>query len=191
MVPRRDIAFPDLVTAQLLQHLRYEFRTVAHPQHQRWSVPQCERHLQLLRQPLSGDRPLDDVQHRQPGALVDHRRDLDGLPVDGRVELKVKCPYDFRCIGFDLRTGTDTGAFARVIDPHLQPFLFPESVRLLLVHRHARIVRQIRPGAPEPVERVLPGVGGSGKPNYFAGQPLRQLHPPDEHVHGSALGSRG
>lgn len=60
---------------------------------------------------------------RLAGVLVDHRRDLDRLAVDGGVELEVYCPQHVRCISFDLRTRTDASTFTRMLDPHLQPNL--------------------------------------------------------------------
>ena len=43
------------------------------------------------------------------------------------------------------------GSFAWMVDPHLQTLLLPEPVDLLLVHRHALVVSQMRPGATETV----------------------------------------
>jgi hypothetical protein len=88
----------------MLQHMGNELRTVVHPQHLRRPVPQHERFVELAGQPLCGDRPLYDIQEGLPGVFVDHRRDLDRLTIDGRIELRVLSPQHFRGIGFDLRS---------------------------------------------------------------------------------------
>lgn len=100
-------------------------------------VPQRERLVELVGKPLCGDRPLHNVQQGLPGVFIDHRRDLDRLTIDGRIELKVRRPHHFRGIGFDLRSLADAGAFAGMVDPNLQTLLLPEPVHLLLVHRQA------------------------------------------------------
>lgn len=45
----------------------------------------------------------------------------------------------------------DAASFAWMVDPHLQTFLFPQSVHFLLVYRHRLIVSQMRPGATEAI----------------------------------------
>lgn len=74
----------------------------------------------------------------------DHRRDLDRLTINSRIELEVHSARRFRSIGFDLRAGVDAGASAWMADLNLRILLVPERVNLLLVHRQARSVPQVR-----------------------------------------------
>src|SRR6516225_912138 len=94
---------------------------------------------------------------------------------------------------------------------HLQAFLAPQPVHLLLVDRTVLVVTQGGPGAAKPMAGVLGGilaqpdpqtsirirrclryrqatVGGAGQPNRLARQPLRHTQRLLEHVHGAALG---
>ena len=130
------------------------------------------------------------------GVLVDHRRDLDRLAVDGGVELEIDRPHHVRGIGVDRRDRGHPGPFPRTMHPHLQALLAPQAVDLLLVHLTALVVAQRRPGTPEPMARMFgrvgaqPGphlgvgigrglrqwqapVGGAGQPNRLARQPFR------------------
>ena len=99
------------------------------------------------------------------------------------------------------------------MDLHLQPFLAPQPVNLLLVDLTALVVAQRRPGPPEPMARVLGGIRAQPGPRLgiriSPGLPDRQgsvggtasptaLHANRsdsaqfllEHVHGATLGSR-
>ena len=145
------------------------------------------------------------------GVFVDHRRDLDRLAVDGGVELEIDRPHHIRGVGRNRRDRGHPSPLAWTVHPHLQPFLAPEPVDLLLVDLTVLVVAQRRPGPPEPVAGVFGGVGtqpgphfgigigrglrlrqssvgGAGQPNGLARQPLRHAQRGDEHVHGAALG---
>ncbi len=87
-----DVVQPSLSGAKRLQRLRNQFEAIVHSQHHRRAASGGETLLQLVDEPLGGDRALYDVQQGLAGALVDHRRDLDGPAVDGGVELEVQRP---------------------------------------------------------------------------------------------------
>lgn len=151
------------------------------------------------------------MQQRFTGVLVDHRCNLDGLAVDGGVELEVDRPHHLRGVGDHLRRRGRPGPFTRAVDTPLQPLLAPQPMDLLHVDLLAFVVTQRRPGPPEPMTRMLggvgtqpgpqigirigrggrqwqPPVGGAGKPNSFTRQPFRHAQGVLEHVHGAALG---
>ena len=96
------------------------------------------------------------MQQRAPGVFVDHRRDLDRLGVDGRVELEVDRPHHVRRVGIHRRDRGHPSPLARTVHPHLQALLAPQPMDLLLVDLTSLVVAQRRPGAPEPMTR-MPG----------------------------------
>ena len=61
----------------------------------------------------------------------------------------------FAGIGVDRRDRGHPSPLTRTMHAHLQPFLAPEPVNLLLVDLTARVVAQGRPGTPEPVTGVF------------------------------------
>ena len=113
---------------------------------------------QLGNECLTGDRALDQVQQRFAGVFVDHRGDLDGLAIDGGVELEIDRPHHARRVSEERQHRRDSRPLARGHDLDLQALFTPEPVDLLLVDLTALVVAQRRPGTPEPVTGVFGGV---------------------------------
>ena len=162
VVPRRagrNVGDPHRPCTKPLQGLRNELRPVVHTQHHWWATRDRERLFQLLDQAFCRNGAVDDVQQRHASVFIHHRRDLDLLPIDGGVELKVQCPHHFRCIRSDDRHGGLAGSFASRSTPHLQAFFSPQAVHFLLVDLDAVVETQVRPRPTEPVAWILAGIG--------------------------------
>ncbi len=107
---------------------------------------------------VGGNRALHEAADALPGVFVDDRADLDRSAVLVGVELKVHCPHHVRRVRrrrVDGR-GPDALASTPLRDP--EPFVTPQALDLLVVHRPplgAGVV--IRPPVPVAGMVLRPG----------------------------------
>jgi hypothetical protein len=201
-----DECEPDAFAGPLGHRGAGQFGAVVAAQHGRVATLGGES-VELVDDLVGGDGAFDQSAEAFAGVLVDDGDDLDGPAVGGGVELEVHRPHPVRRIrGHRAGRGCDADALAAPGLGHPEPFVAPQPLNLLVVHRPALTAGiMVSPAmapprvglgvVPQPLSQSgvrvgrcgrggLVSLGGSVLPGHPTGEPFTQTHHVDEVVHG-------